>query len=268
MERTYYTAVNKISKDGYLFQLGRYISLGWKLGIDRCGIMLGFGLASMFMTSAISVIPFVGSLASQIVVWPCLNAGVYYYLHQSYRKRNPEFGDFFKGFDKLGHMAVANLIKAMIVALILVLAAVVFGIGLFDAVRSADDPLVLLDAFQNFLLANFARILGVGITAGFLLAILSVMFLFVPHFVMFGNMSGLDAVKSSMAVVKKKLISFLIFMFVLSMINVAGFCCFVFGLIITIPVTYASIYFAFHEIVMKEVDLDSGIGQSEDILDS
>jgi len=111
------------------------------------------------------------------------------------------------------------------------------------------------DGFKHFAgLVLFTLIAGILIFLGFIALILpgiylSVGYIFTPFYIVFARMNFWDAMESSRKLVHREWFSIFGFIIVLVLINFLGLLAFGLGLLITVPLSYCTLYAAFDDIV-------------------
>lgn len=78
---------------------------------------------------------------------------------------------------------------------------------------------------------------------------LSVGYIFVPFYIIFGKMGFWEAMEASRLVIHREWFGIFGFVLVLIMINILGFMALGIGLLITVPLSYCALYAAFDDIV-------------------
>ena len=79
--------------------------------------------------------------------------------------------------------------------------------------------------------------------------IVAAMYKFTYLFIVDKRMDFWQAMQASHAVVRRDYFGFVMFLILALLINVLGFCCFIVGLMVTVPLTFAAITVAYSEIV-------------------
>lgn len=227
--------IREIQTRGYDFALGTYIERGYNVFSKQAGLFIAFTLVFMAIIGFANVIPFVGPIAANIILSPCLMAG-YYLVAQKINagERQIEFGDFFKGFDHLGKLAVV----ALFTSLVLVASTIPFGVFVFAALFSGD----LLSAtfpFWTFALLVPAIYLAIAYAAA-------------PFFAVFFKMEAWEAMEASRKVISKKWFTVFLFSIVLGLIAALGMIVLFVGLLVALPVIALAQYEAFSDIMQLE----------------
>jgi uncharacterized membrane protein len=172
---------------------GRWISEGWALVQADLGNYVLIALL-FFLLSGVPLIQ--GALV----------AGFHIYTMKKLSGRNPDIGDFFKGFNFFLHSLVASLL-----------------IGLF----------------------TFLGVLALLIPG----LVIAAMYKFTYLFIVDKRMEFWPAMQASHNVVKNDYFGFTMFLILAFFVNVLGFLCFIVGLLVTVPVTFAAVTIAYKELV-------------------
>lgn len=220
----------------YDFQFGEYINGAFKTVTKNIGPFIGFAALFFLISFVVGLIPFIGTLIGSFVITPCLVAGLYYAADKSYNNQPFEFGLFFKGFDKLGDLALMTLLQTL-----LYLAAAI--------------PLIIA-VFAGAVSVNSGGYDGVGvgmIVLGLIcllpLIYLAISYIFAPLFIIFYDMDPWPAMETSRKIVTAKFFSFFLLMIVVGFIAFAGVLALGVGVLFTFPLALCIGYVAFHHIV-------------------
>ena len=90
-------AIEHLIEEGYSFDFGRYISEGFNMAKENLGLFIGFGFAFLAITIGAGLIPVLGSLASGLIITPCLTVGLYLVADKIAQGQQPIFNNFFDG---------------------------------------------------------------------------------------------------------------------------------------------------------------------------
>src|SRR6188768_2847733 len=114
-------SIAELQNDRQTFSIGEAISNGWSLVSKHLGYYILGGILVMIIGLTAGIIPFVGSLANNLILSPCFMASAVFITWRISRGIGwTDFGDLFKGFNYLGQVMVSTLIQ-MVVMLMLVL---------------------------------------------------------------------------------------------------------------------------------------------------
>ena len=118
------------------FRLGDYISQGFEFMNKNFGMLLGFMVVSSLISVFAQFLPIVG-FAMSILIAPVLQIGYSQYTYAVKKGAQPEFGEFFKGFNKVGPLVITYILMGLIM-----LAALIPGLyvwyqaGMFNWISS------------------------------------------------------------------------------------------------------------------------------------
>lgn len=132
------------------------------------------------------------------------------------------------------------------------------GFHIFCIKKTLNRPAELADLFKGFdyfvpaLVASL--LISLFVLGGTLLCIipglvLAAMYKFTYLFIVDKRMDFWPAMQASHAVVKNDYFGFTIFLLAMAGVNLLGLLCCIVGLLVTMPVTFAAITFAYKEIV-------------------
>ncbi len=218
--------IERVQHEGYQLHISDCISRAANLIQKELGMFIAFTLVSFAISMTASFIPFASFLVS-----PPLTAGWIIAAYKVDQGERLEFGDFFKGFNYLGELLLANIFLILIVFVIaipFIILFLLFGVGLGES------------GFFLIFVLSF-----VGMIGGILLMCL---YTFNQHFIIFAGKRAWDAMETSRNTVMLQLGSFLGFIIILTLINIGGMLCLFVGLLYTIPLTAVAIYIAFADI--------------------
>ena len=158
----------------------------------------------------------------------------------------------------LGNYLLISLVFFLLNGVPFIQGALIAGFHIYTMkklMRRAADVTDLFKGFNYFVPTLVASLLiGLFTFIGFLLLfipglVVAAMYKFTYLFIVDKRMDFWQAMQASHAVVRRDYFGFVMFLILAFLINVAGFCCFVVGLLVTVPLTFAAITAAYSEIV-------------------
>jgi hypothetical protein len=234
-----------ISREGYDFRIGDFISQGFTIFGKNAAMFIGFLMVSIVISIVLKAMPYLGDLIS-FVTSGAFGAGYFIVAHKTYRNDYTDFSHFFDGFkDWLPLFLNTLLVTAML--LIELIPAIIFfakNYG-FGSGFNFQDPEELRDLIENF---------G-GLYVGLYVISILLLSLFVIYsslFIVFDKMNVFDALGASAKIVSKSLFGHIIFMLVWMMIILVSCIPLFLGLLATVPAFYCSIYYAWQDITRYE----------------
>jgi uncharacterized membrane protein len=251
--------LDSVINEGYTFELGNYLNAAFNMFGKDAGNFIGYCLVSFIINFVIGLIPFIGAIAG-IFIAPALAAGYYFYLKAGSGELAGQrsFSNFFDGFKTPYWMqlVLANLIIAIFVIIAAVIVAIPLfmgvGLGFIQDLASAgqmNDP----DKIQEVAALIFGSKLIFSVIFLFLaIALVMVLWIFTPQFIVFHNLSFWDAMEASRKVVMKNYLKVLLFLIVLGVLVVLGAILCLVGLLVAMPVFYLALYAAFYHIFSNE----------------
>lgn len=246
--------IDRVLQEGYEFRFGDYISKGFDLVNKNLGGFIGYGLVYLLISLFVAMIPVLGQIAG-VIIGPALLAGFYHVANQVDRGNPTVFGDFFKGFDKLGNLFLTSLLTGLIV----VVSAIPGLIVLFTSGFSITSLMMGEPAEEN------TSMIVVGVLLMLIPALyLGVSYLFAPMLVWFYDLKPWDALETSRKLIGKNWGIFFGFMLVMGIIASLGLLLLGVGLLYTMPAYLCANYAAFADVTrLNEGDED----RSADLID-
>ncbi|WAS04443.1 hypothetical protein LQF76_10460 [Gloeomargaritales cyanobacterium VI4D9] len=214
---------------GYQVKIGEYISRGWELLQPKLGIFIGYVAVIFGINLVLGFIPFIGSIVSSVIS-PVLNAGLFIVAYKHLLGEPVEFGDFFKGFEKVAFLLVALVQGLMILPGFIFL---IVGIYLGENFYGFLNLLILL---------GFIYLIVSGIYVG-------IAYSFAQLFIIDQDLGFWPAMEMSRQLVTKNFFPMFGFLLLLGLINLGGALLCGFGLLLTIPLTYCAMTVAYMDIM-------------------
>jgi hypothetical protein len=254
--------IDRIIAEGYDFRFGDYIGKGFNLFQKEAGMFIGFTVVFFMLYFVIALVPFIGIFADGLVVMPALIVGMYLVSHKTDIGQRAEFGDFFKGFDFTGQLAIATLVMWLIMCIAMApLLFMYWKYGMFDW---------YMDFIRNP--ADFASNQPPRLPGWVFLLELPAIFLGLAYswtylFIAFYKMEFWDALEASRRLITKKWFHFFAFMLVVGMILAAGFILFCIGILVTFPAAMCMTYAAFADVTRLNEVPGEGAGIEEHLIE-
>lgn len=247
------------------FRLGEYINRGIQFMNQNFGMLLAFFLVSTMISFFIQIIPIAGLVAG-LLITPVLQIGYAQFIYTTERENRADFGEFFKGFNKIGPLVATYLLTVLLSILALLPGLLLwFQAGMlnwfmglmedYPFIEELPDPLQMVDN-GLFWLGLLLIIVG-GLVVTSLLA-------WSLNIVWFFEVGPLEALNASRKLIARNWFSFLIFLILAGLISVSGALLCGVGLLYTIPAMACAQFYAFAESSrLFEADTD----HSQDITD-
>lgn len=242
----------ELTTDRSTFSKGRALSEGWGLVSKHLGYYILGGIVSMVISFAAGVIPFVGSLASQLILSPCLMAGAVYVTWNISKGLGwADLGDMFKGFKFLSPIIISATIQFLVMAII----ALLFLLNYLDvliklfALAQGSGAYNNQDEIRALMRQMFTP------EAGLLFLLLMVFMLFISaiwvfknHFIVIYKMQAWPAMEMSRKIATHNLLPLIGFFLIMGVIIViSAIPCFI-GLLFSLPWMIGATYSAFAQI--------------------
>ncbi len=131
--------VEKLSREGYQFNLEKYFMQGFELFKKEAGLFISFSIIAGLIGVIAGVIPIVGSLIQTVIV-SIVNLGYFYVARKIKNGKQVSFEDFFKPFSAFGDIigiALVVFILTVVATLCLIIPGIYLGIAWIFAVPIA-----------------------------------------------------------------------------------------------------------------------------------
>lgn len=249
---SYNPHIESAIQNGYDFKIGDYFNKGLEIFKKNPGGYLGYLAVFILISLVTSFIPILGTLIG-IVINPPLGVGFAIAAHKQEKSGNEEFGNFFKGFDFIAQLLVANII--MFLVYIVLAIPLIFIVG-FSAIMAfaSGDPDAIMESY-----AQFAS-MGLG------LLVMMIIFLYVGislrwtnYLIVFHKYDAVEAIKTSWKLVNKNWFMHLAFGALAFLAMLGGIIALIIGILFVIPIVAIADYAGFADI--------TGLNKKDDIID-
>jgi hypothetical protein len=251
-------SLEQLQTDRSTFSIGLAISDGWKLVSKTLGYYILGGVVTVIISIAAGIIPFVGGIASNIILSPCLMAGAIYV---TWRISNgipwTDFGDMFKGFKLMTPLAISTLIQFVVTLGLTMLFLLNYLHEIIELFNLALGP----DAYQNQVEIE-ALVRGMVNTEFIVLFLvlmaavlcISVIWAFKYHFIVIYKMQGWPAMEMSRKIAGRNFFPLLGFFIVMGIIIIISAIPCGIGLLFSLPLMIGATYSAFAQITDCDQD--------------
>lgn len=242
----------ELSTDKSTFSIGRALSDGWALVSKHLGYYILGGIVSVMISFAAGLIPFVGSLANQVILSPCLMAGAIYVTWRISKGLGwADLGDMFKGFKFLGPIAISACIQFAVIVILSVLFLLNYLgiiIKFFESLQGAgalnnQDELKAL-AMQMFTPESAVLFLLLM----FFIMLISIIWVFKNHFIVIYKMQAWPAMEMSRKIATRNLFPLIGYFILMGLIIIISAIPCGVGLLFSLPLMIGSTYSAFAQI--------------------
>jgi hypothetical protein len=242
----------ELKTDKTTFSIGLALSDGWKLVSKFLGYYILGGILTVVIGMGVGIIPFVGSIADNLILSPCLMAGAIYV---TWRISNgigwTDFGDMFKGFNFLSPIVVSTLIQtaaSLALAVLFLLKYLEKIITLFKlsqgsgAYRNQEEMKdVLIQLYNSGALVSFLLLMVA-------LLFISVVWAFKYHFIVIYKMQAWPAMDMSRRIASHNLLNLIGFFLLMGLILIVSAIPCGIGLLFSLPLLIGATYSAFAQI--------------------
>jgi uncharacterized membrane protein len=161
-------------------------------------------------------------------------------------------------FADLGNYVLMALVFCIFNSVPLIQGALITGFHIFTMKKLTGRNADIADLFKgfNFFVPTLVASLLIAIftflgTLAFIIPglVIAAMYKFTYLFILDKRMDFWPAMQASHAVVRNDYFGFTMFLILAVLLNIVGFCFFLVGLLVTIPVTFAAITVAYKELV-------------------
>ncbi|MBK7374332.1 MAG: hypothetical protein KTQ13_10785 [Ferruginibacter sp.] len=258
-------SIEELQSGNSTFSISDALSEGWALISKHLGYYILGGILAVFIGMAAGIIPFVGSLANNLILSPCFMAGGIYITWRISRGIPwTDFGEMFKGFNYLAQVMVSSLIETAVMVFLLLmfffnlipqimdLISLSQGQGIYR--NQAEIESLVRGMFLN------ARVIIMFLLFMVAALLISVIWAFKLHFIVIYKMEAWPAMELSRKVSTRNLLP-LIGLFILLgiIILISALPCGI-GLLFSLPLSIGAVYSAFAQITQcnqpDEIELD------------
>jgi hypothetical protein len=249
---SYNSQIESAIQNGYDFKIGDYFNKGLEIFKKNPGGHLGYVLVFIVISSVTSFIPFLGTLIG-VVINPPLGVGFAIAAHKQEKSGSDEFGNFFRGFDYIAQLLVANIIKMIVYVIIALPLVFILGFSLISAFMTGDVDSIMESSSQ---IAS----MGLGFFVIFFIYIyVAVSLRWTNYLIVFHKYDAVEAIKTSWKLVNKNWFAHLGFGVLAFLALMGGVIALIVGIIFVIPIVAIADYAGFADI--------TGLNQDNDIID-
>jgi len=244
--------LTELSTDKSTFSIGRAFSDGWALVSKHLGYYILGGIVSVVISIVAGIIPFVGNLASQLILRRCLMAGAIYVTWRISKGIGcTDLVDMFKGFKFLSPI----IISATIQFAVMVTLAVLFLLNYLNLIikffEVAQGPGVLNN--QEEIRELFRQILTpesvmLFLFLMFFILLISIIWVFKIHFIVIYKMQAWPAMEMSRKIATRNLFPLIGYFLLMGIIIIISAIPCGIGLLFSLPLMIGSSYSAFAQI--------------------
>lgn len=244
---TFREKVNDAIENGYSMDHGLYISKAWETFKEGAGLFIGLFLLSILISFFLSIVPFIGPFANQLLISPVITLGYAIIAYKINKKENYSFENSFDGFKEFGRIVVVNLIT-LLAFLIIFLFIGGFSFVAIDLMADGLSGGMILLFIGFFLLAMY---MYMSLRWSVLL-------------VYFGKYEAMEAISTSFQLVKQNILGHVLVMILVIIFAIAGTVALLIGLLIAVPFIILLDYHAFEDVTgLLDEEEEEEIGYSK-----
>lgn len=234
-----YSKVEYYKTNKFKFDIGIYFNQSIELFTNNWQPFVIYSLvaALLFIVSYFTVIGMI------LIAYP-LMIGYLIGAERAESGQSLELKDFFGGFKNIGNYFIYSIIVTVI-SLVVLSPYFIFTLMplLFNDPNHLNEGLLLGTTLFGMFYMLFAIVL--------LFVLQACMFL-VPYLIHYGNMSAIDAMKTSYAIVKNNFWWFVLFAIVVSLVSSLGMVACYIGAIASYPLGYMMVYFMLKDMLLTD----------------
>ncbi len=247
---------NKFIEDalanGYDFNISNYILRGINMFKKNPGGYIAYTLLYIIISLTITFIPILGILI-RITVNPALKVGTPITAHIQEKYSYYEFGNFFKGFEHITQLLIANIITNVFNFIFLTLLFIIFDFTVIVSLFIGN--LETISEYYDQITTMGLGLLVIGIL--FIYVVIS--FRWTNYLIVFHQYDAVSAIKTSWALTNKKWIFHLAFALLAGLMLLAGVIALFVGIIFVIPIIFAADYAGYADV--------TGLNRNDDVID-
>jgi uncharacterized membrane protein len=230
-----------------------WIGSGWAIFTQSPLAWIVSTIIILVTALILSFVPILGSIVSY-VLYAVFGGGLMMGCQAQHAGRPLEIGDLFSGFkEKAGPLLIVGLLFVAASIALMVVAGILFAIfigstGLFGSMMMGDA-----DAFAKVMTGgSIMALMVIGLVVVALYVPIAMAFWFASTLVALQNVSPVTAVRMSFFACLKNFLPFLIYGVVFFVIFIIASLPFGLGLLVALPLLYASTYAAYRDIFLGD----------------
>jgi len=249
---SYNPHIESAIENGYDFKIGDYFSKGFEIFKKNPGGYLGYVIVFIVISLITSFIPLLGTLIG-VVINPALGVGIAIAAHKQEKTGSEDFGNFFKGFDFLAQLVVANIVMLVIYIMLAIPLIFIVGFSAITAFASGDSDAIM---------ESYGQIASMGLG----IFVMIIIFLYVGislrwtnYLIVFHKYDAVEAIKTSWKLVNKSWFMHFAFGILAFLALIGGIIALIIGILFVFPIVAIADYAGFADI--------TGLNKNNDIID-
>lgn len=257
-------SLSDLQSTHYTFSISKALSDGWAFVKAHMGYYIAGGILAVLIGGAAGIIPYVGSIANNLIISPCFAASaVYITWHISKNMGWRDIGDIFKGFNYVMPVAISTLIQTFASGALFILFFFNYLPQLKDLLDLAQSPYSIeqnkaaIESMAGQLFNTETLLLFLGFMLA--IAVLSAVWVFKTHFIVIYKLDAWPAMEMSRKITTHNLLPLIGLFFVLGIIIIISALPCGIGLLFSLPLSITAVYSAFAQITScdeNEIDKD------------
>ncbi len=229
-----------------------WIGAGWSIFTQAPIAWIVCTIIVFVIAVVLGFIPIIGGLISNIL-FVVFAGGLMLGCQEQHNGRPLEIGDLFSGFkEKAGPLMIVGLLFIASSILLLIVAGILFAIfvgstGLFAAMMSGNQ-----EALTNLFAGSIIMVLIIGLVMLALSVPIAMALWFAPALVVLQNIAPMAALRISFFACLKNTLPFLVYGIIFLVIFIIAVLPFGLGMLVALPLVYASTYAAYRDIFLAE----------------
>lgn len=249
---SYNPHIESAIQNGYDFKIGDYFNNGLEIFKKNPGGYLGYVVVFFLISMVTGLITILGTLIG-IVINPPLLVGFAIAAHKQEKSGSEEFGNFFKGFDHIAQLLVANIIMWLIYIVLTIPLVFIVGFSVIMAFATGDVDTIMESTSQ---IAS----MGLGFLIMFIVfTYVAVSLRWTNYLIVFHKYDAVEAIKTSWKLVNKNWFMHLAFGALAFLALLGGMIALIIGIIFVFPIVAIADYAGFADI--------TGLNKKDDIID-
>lgn len=228
------------------FRMGDYISRSFKFMNENLGLLIAFTIITYVINFFCQSLPYVGIFLG-VAISPILSIGYSQFTYRVKRGHRPDFGEFFKGFTKIGPLILTYILTLVISLLALLPGLIIwYKAGTLEWLVEMQAAYPLFQDIPDLRDMVDMSLFWIGLAVMFIGGVaVSLLFIWALKIVWFFEVGPLEAIEASRKLIARNWGEMLGFIIIVGLITISGVLVCGIGLLYTAPAMAIAIFFAF-----------------------